>query len=170
MSNLIEVGSIAGFFGVKGWVKLYSHTRPRVGIAKYLHFYTDDTGQKSIRFAQIKASGKNIIAYIEGVNVREDATYYIGKALYIKHSDLPTLTNEYYWHELIGLSVIDQSGQTLGKIKEMLETGANDVIVVQTTGGKEILIPYVMSHFVLSVDTDKGEMQVNWELDDNETY
>ncbi len=173
MNNLLELGYISGFFGVNGWVKIYSHTRPRIGISQYSQFYVKDNGAdnstyQAITFTTIKASGKNIIGQIAGVNSRESAGAYVGKILLIKNSDLPKLENEYYWHELIGLNVINQQGQALGKIVEMMETGANDVMVISNDNGEEILIPYSVSHFVHVVDTEKGVMQVDWELDDSE--
>ncbi|PIE44991.1 MAG: 16S rRNA processing protein RimM [Gammaproteobacteria bacterium] len=196
MNNLLELGYISGLFGVKGWVKIYSHTRPRIGISQYSQFYAKDSAAddsatnnsatdsgidsgfdndvgagsayQAITFTTIKTSGKNIIGHIAGVNSRESASAYVGKILLIKNSDLPKLENEYYWHELIGLQVINQQGQALGKIVEMMETGANDVMVINSDNGEEILIPYSLSHFVRCVDIKKGIMQVDWELDDNE--
>lgn len=165
MNDYIELGSISGFFGVKGWVKLYSYSRPRVGIGKYRDFYLGEN-KTPVRFSQIKESGKNVIGHIQGIDSRETATPYIGQSLFIKQQDLPKLENEYYWRELIGLTVINQHGVVLGRIVEMLETGANDVMVVDYHG-QELLIPYAFSHYVLSVDLDKQEMRVDWELDDN---
>lgn len=165
VDDFIELGNISGFFGVKGWVKIYSYTRPRDGIKQYQQFYCGDS-KKPISFTQIKTSGKSLIGHIDGVNTRDTAQSYLGQSLAVKASDLPKLTNEYYWHELIGLTVTNQQGQQLGTITEMMETGANDVMVIKNTAGEETLIPYAMSLFVLSVDVDKGEMQVNWELDE----
>lgn len=166
MNNYIALGKITGFFGVKGWVKLYSHTRPRLGIADYQQFYAGDD-KTPLVFTKIQQSGKYLIGQIDGVNSRESAEAYVGTELFVTRNDLPTLDNEYYWHELIGLTVINQQGQTLGKITEMMETGANDVMVIHHDNGTEHLIPYAISHFVLSIDTDNGEMQVDWELDDD---
>lgn len=170
MNDFIELGKIAGFFGVKGWVKLFSHTRPRSGIGQYSRFFlgTEQPSEPplSITFTEIKESGKYIVGHIKGVNSRDEAQAFLGKTLFIQRSDLPKLDNEYYWHELIGLTVINQENHTLGKIVEMMETGANDVMVIRNDNGEEALIPYVMAHFVLSVDTEKGEMHVDWELDD----
>ncbi|PID33619.1 MAG: 16S rRNA processing protein RimM [Thiotrichales bacterium] len=166
VNDYIELGNISGFFGVKGWVKLYSYSRPRVGIGKYKDFYLGDN-KTPIRFTQIKESGKNVIGHIEGINSREEASDYLGQSLFIKQQDLPKLENEYYWHELIGLTVINQQDVVLGKIVEMLETGANDVMVIRNDS-EELLIPYAVSHYVLSVDLDNQIMRVDWEIDDND--
>lgn len=166
MNDYIELGKIAGFFGVKGWVKLYSHTRPRIGIADYSQFYVGDN-KTPLTFTKIQESGKYIIAHIDGVNTREGAQAFLEQSLYVSSQDLPELSNEYYWHQLVGLTVINQHQQIIGTITEMMETGANDVMVIHDDHGTEHLIPYAMSHFVVSVDTDKGEMRVDWELDDD---
>lgn len=166
MNDYIELGKIAGFFGVKGWVKLYSHTRPRIGIAAYSTFYAG-ANKAPLTFTKIQESGKYIIAHIDGVNSREDAEAFIEQSLYVARDDLPKLDNEYYWHELIGLRVINQQGQHLGKITEMMETGANDVMVIHNDNGEEYLIPYVLSHFVLAIDAKQGEIRVDWDIDDD---
>ncbi len=164
-NDYIELGKIAGFFGVKGWVKLFSYTRPRIGIGEYKRFYLGDSKTETT-FTQIKESGKYIVGHIENIDTRDDAKPFQEQILYIKREDLPKLENEYYWHELIGLTVINQAGQTLGKITELMETGANDVIVIHNEGHEEILIPYVMSRFVVSVDLEAGTMQVDWEIEE----
>lgn len=165
MNDFVELGHIASCFGVKGWVKLYSHTRPRIGIADYSQFYYGDK-KALLKFSTIKASGKYIIGHITDVNSRDAATPYIGQSLFVRRDDLPELDDEYYWQDLIGLTVINQCNQVLGTITEMMETGANDVMVIHDADGRETLIPYAVSHFVLSVDLEQGEMRVDWELDD----
>ncbi|MBS9777280.1 MAG: 16S rRNA processing protein RimM [Gammaproteobacteria bacterium] len=167
MNEYIEIGKITGFFGVKGWVKLYSHSRPRVGIGKYQHFYYG-SNKSTIEFTNIKESGKNIVGHIKDIDSREAAEQFIGQILFIQKKDLPKLENEYYWSELIGLTVINHEGLTLGRITEMMETGANDVVVVHSENEEETLIPFAMSHFIDSIDIEKGEMRVNWEIDENE--
>ncbi|MFU1850434.1 ribosome maturation factor RimM, partial [Enterococcus faecium] len=67
--------------------------------------------------------------------------------------------NEYYYHEIIGLTVIDEQARELGKIKEILSPGANDVWVVQRKGKKDALIPYIES-VVKQIDLDKGEVHI----------
>ncbi len=167
MNKYIEIGKITGFSGVRGWVKIYSHSRPRVGIAKYHRFYYG--GEKSVvEFTKIKESGKNIIGHIKDVDSREAAEQFVGNSLFIQQEDLPKLEGEYYWRELIGLTVINHEGVILGRVTEMMETGANDVVVVRGDRGEETLIPFAMSHFIVAIDVEKGEMRVHWELDDDE--
>jgi 16S rRNA processing protein RimM len=80
--------------------------------------------------------------------------------VYRKVSDLPTLpVGEFYFHQLIGLQVVDEQGQDLGVLAEILETGANDVYVVKSPEGKEILLP-ALENVILNVDMEKREIRV----------
>jgi 16S rRNA processing protein RimM len=80
----------------------------------------------------------------------------------ITRDELPAAeTGEYYWHDLQGLSVVTLAGESLGTVDHLIETGANDVLVVE--GERERLIPFVMGQVVVHVDLDKGEIQVDWD-------
>jgi 16S rRNA processing protein RimM len=75
-------------------------------------------------------------------------------------ADRPPLPEgEYYHHQLIGLKVVNEQGDVLGKVKEILATGANDVYIVRPEIGKEILIPAV-DEFILAVNLERGELRV----------
>jgi 16S rRNA processing protein RimM len=71
--------------------------------------------------------------------------------------------DQYYWSDLEGLRVLHRDGTELGTVEYLLETGANDVMVVK--GELERLIPFVMGKVVLGVDLDRGEIEVDWEWD-----
>jgi 16S rRNA processing protein RimM len=79
---------------------------------------------------------------------------------------LPALgENEFYWRDLQGLRVFNLSGVELGMVRSLIETGANDVLVVRGDEGPEILVPYVMDRVVRSVDIESGIIRVDWEAD-----
>jgi len=73
----------------------------------------------------------------------------------------PAAPGEYYWHDLLGLDVVDLHGEALGRVDHLLETGANDVLVVQ--GERERLIPFVPGKVVMRVDLEGGVIQVDWD-------
>jgi 16S rRNA processing protein RimM len=80
--------------------------------------------------------------------------------VYVKVSELPSLPEgEYYFHQLLNLRVLDESGRELGRLTEILETGANDVYVVTTPDGSELLLP-VIADVILAVDLEKGDIRV----------
>ncbi len=162
--DYIEVGSITGFFGLKGGVKLFSLTRPRGNIQKYKYFFYSDTKEKTkkkVVLFEIKESGKNIVAKIRGTNSREEAQVFLGKKLYIKPDQLEKLENEYYWYDLIGLSVFSLKNEYLGKVNSLIETGANDVLVIKSDE-KETLIPFIINKYVISVDLELKKIIVDW--------
>ncbi len=162
MSEFIELGYISGFFGVRGWVKIYSFTRPRLDIKNYTNFYTDkDT---PLKFTTIKESSKFIIGKIDKVDNRESAEKLIGKKLFVKKEELPKLKNEYYWRDLVGLKVSLKNGQNIGRVDSIIETGANDVLIIKEDD-REILIPFIMEYYIESINLEENIMVVNWDLD-----
>jgi 16S rRNA processing protein RimM len=75
----------------------------------------------------------------------------------------PLQDNEFYWADLVGLKVLNQDGSALGHIREMLATGANDVMVV--SGERDRLIPFVMGLYVSQVNLDQGVVTVDWDAE-----
>ena len=88
----------------------------------------------------------------------------MGWDVYISHEQLPTLAqNEYYWADLIGLDVENLEGFQLGKVDSLIETGANDVLVVK--GERELAVPFLQGQTVKSIDLAAGKMIVDWDAD-----
>ncbi len=101
---------------------------------------------------------KGLLLSFEGYDDRDKVSVLTNQAVYVRADSLPPLPKgEYYHHQLIGLSVLDQSGKQLGKIVEIIETGANDVYVVQPEDGDEILLP-ALNDVILDVNLETGEM------------
>ncbi len=156
------IGQITGLFGVKGWVKVYSHTRPRAAILGYRQWLVRlQEGWREVPVCAGHSQGKGIVAQLEGYNDRDAAQALIGADIAVKFSHLPALKkNEYYWAQLEGLRVISRAQQELGIVSHLFETGANDVMVVQ--GEREHLIPFVRD-VILKVDLAAGTIEVDWE-------
>jgi len=163
MSEMVVVGKIAGVFGVQGWCKVFSHTSPRKNILQYSPWYLKRNGEwQSIKLKQGRQQGKGIIAQLEGIDDRNAAEALREVEIAIAQSQLPALAeDEYYWSELIGLEVETVTGVPLGKVTEMMETGANDVLIVK--GDQERLIPFLQPDVVTEVDIKAGLMKVDWD-------
>ena len=103
------VGKINGFFGLQGWVKVFSYTNPRTNILNYSPWSIKVDGNfQSIDITSGREQSKTIVAHIKGIDNREDSQKFIGQDIYINKEQLPELTQgEYYWHELIGFDVIN---------------------------------------------------------------
>jgi len=160
----ICVGHIIGIQGVKGWVKVFSDTSPRENILNYSPWKIE-TGEKIMNVAvNGRLHGKNVIAQIDGVEDRDLAAELIGSKIYIEPGQLPKLTEgEYYWSDLIGMKVESLESEPLGTVETMMETGANDVMVLQ--GDRERLIPFVIDEIVREVDLVNKRVVVDWQPD-----
>lgn len=170
MSEAFEpliVGKLNGAYGIKGWVKVYSFTSPKENILNYKPWYLKQNGQwQEVTVLSGREQGKTLVAQLEGCDDRNLAESYHGVEIAISKSQLPSLGDgEFYWRDLIGLNVVNQAGEQLGQIKKLMETGANDVLVVKQPQGGELLIPYVPEYSVINVDLNAGEMLVDWESD-----
>ena len=161
----VVLGRITGLFGVRGWVKVYSYTNPREAVLDYSRWMlARKDGWCEAIVAEGQRHGKAIIARIEGYADRDQAAELIGTEIAVPRDELPeTDTGEYYWSDLEGLTVVHRDGTVLGKVAYLLETGANDVMVLE--GERERLVPFVMDKVVLGVDLDEGVIDVDWEWD-----
>ncbi|NIB43005.1 ribosome maturation factor RimM [Pseudomaricurvus alkylphenolicus] len=173
-SNLVNVGRISTVFGVKGWVKIHSETEPMENIFSYNPWWLKTRhGVKAVEVDEHRPHGKGMVAHIKGIDDRDQAQELCRVTIAVERDQMPELeVGEYYWHQLQGLSVITEyEGQEsrLGTVTRLLETGANDVLVVQgdeqSVDQEERLIPYVPDQFVTSVDLDAGEIRVDWDPD-----
>lgn len=164
-SRHVAVGRITGLFGVRGWVKVHSYTRPREALLGYSPwFLVHGTDQRSVVVAESHVQGHGLVARIEGYADREHAQELVGVEIAVPLERLPTVQpGEYYWAQLEGLIVINRAGQTLGSVSHLLETGANDVLVV--TGERERLIPFG-GDVIDAVDLAGGVIRVDWDAED----
>ena len=161
--DLIVVGKIVGIFGVRGWVKVFSHTAPKEGIFKYNPWQITVAGQKrTVNVLHHQRHGKALLACLEGVDDRDMARSLIGCEIAIERDQLPPAPpGEYYWADLMGLKVVTTQGVDLGVVDHLLETGANDVLAV--AGDRERLIPFVRGQSVVNVDLEGGVIEVDWD-------
>lgn len=161
----VVLGRIVGLFGVRGWIKVFSHTDPREAVLEHTDWLLEKDGAwQAVRVAEGKRHGKSVIARIEGVDDRDAAAAFVGQDIGVPRDALPAAEpGEFYWADLEGLRVVHKDGNELGNVAYLIETGANDVLVVKGDG--ERLIPFVMDEFILDVDFDNGVISVDWEWD-----
>ncbi len=159
------IGHISGLYGVRGWVKIFSYTRPIKNILNYSPWQLGQNGQwQTISVSEGRAQGKGIIARFESINDRDQASRLLGAEIAVERQQLPQPSDgEYYWADLIGLTVINREGITLGQVDHLLETGANDVLVLK--GERERLIPFLLEQVVLDVDLAQSVLRVDWGAD-----
>ena len=123
-----------------------------------------DDGYRSVAVIEAAQHGKGLIAQLDGVQDRDAASALVGEQIAIPRSALPArVEGEYYWAELIGLVVVNRAGKALGRVSGLLESGANDILVVQD-GGTERLLPLVGT-VIDGIDLPACEIRVDWESD-----
>ncbi len=161
----ISVGKISGVFGIKGWVKVFSFTDPRENILTYSPWLLQKGDQiKTVNVVDGQLQGKTIVAQLAGIDDRDQAASLMGWDIFITQDQLPKAAKgEYYWSELIGLQVETINSAQLGVVDSLLETGANDVIIVQ--GERERVIPFLQGQTIIKVDLDAGKIIVDWDPD-----
>jgi 16S rRNA processing protein RimM len=161
----VVVGRIAGIYGVKGWVRVTSYTDPAENILRYGPWIIGrGHPQRACRILAGRVHGRGILAHIEGIEDREAARGLIGAEIRVGRVQFAAPEpGRQYWADLIGLRVVNRAGQLLGVVDHLMQTGANDVLVV--TGERRRLLPYVPGRVVTRVDLQAGTIEVDWDQD-----
>lgn len=171
-SDFVVVGQIRTVFGVRGWLKLLSFTEPMTNIFSYRPWFLNVGGrweQVDVETHGQSAGGLNV--KLKGLDDRELAKRYINAEIGVRPEQLPTLPDdEFYWRDLEGCRVKNTAGYDFGVVDYLLETGANDVLVVKANandafGQKQRLIPFVLDAVVVNVDLANRELTVAWDPD-----
>ena len=165
MSAVVVVGRFGSPHGVKGWLSVSSYTQPLDNILGYRPWLVEQRGQwREVQLLGTRRNGRRFLVEIDGVADRDAAQLLVGCQIGVPETALPAVAeDEYYWKDLIGLDVVNEQGLRLGRVQELFETPANDVIVVRD-GGSEVLIPFVAS-VVKCVDIASGRLLVDWQHD-----
>jgi 16S rRNA processing protein RimM len=161
----VVVGRIHGLFGVHGWLRLYSYMERPADLLRFDRLWlVTDRGREERRVLDTERKGPRLVARLEGVADREAARPLLGTELQVPRSALGAAgTDEFLWADLIGLAVETLDGTALGRVDSLVETGANDVLVV-TGDDRERLIPF-LAEYVPEVDLDGGRIRVDWDPD-----
>lgn len=167
----VVLGEIGRVHGLQGWLKLISFTSPMENILDYSQFHANIGGKTTqLELDEHRLSNKALLVHFKGYDDPETARLLTGTGLAIARSELPPLASgEFYWHQLEGLKVVNQHGECFGHVSHLLETGANDVLVVaadsESIDDRERLIPYLLDSVISEVDLNNETIRVNWEAD-----
>lgn len=160
----VVVGRFNGAWGVQGWVKVFSETRPPKAIFDYQPWLVGERGDPLV-IEHWQQSGPRLVAKLKGVDTPEQAQALGHQVIRVARSSLPAPEpGEYYWHDLIGLEVVNLEGHIYGRVAKMQETGAHDVLEIRGESGT-VLIPFVTDEFVREVDLAAGRITVDWPID-----
>jgi 16S rRNA processing protein RimM len=159
----VVLGRISGVYGVRGWVKVFSDTRPREGILRYSPWLLGDAKEpKAVLEGRLQRKG--VVARIAGCEDRDQAAALLDQEIAVPRDRLPPPSaDEFYWVDLEGLEVITEEGTVLGMVDHLFSTGANDVLVV--SGDRERLLPFAWDEVIRDVDFETGRIRVDWDPD-----
>lgn len=163
------LGQLTAPYGIKGWIKIHSFTVPMDNIFDYAPWKIKRGDEiHTLELESGKRHGKGLIAKLAGINTPEAATAWRGSEIIISVDQLPELeAGEYYWSQLEGLEVYTESGELLGRVDHLIETGSNDVLVVVPSNGsidqRERLLPYLMDQVIKTVDLTNNRLRVDWD-------
>jgi len=163
--SIIQIGRFGRPYGVRGWLHLFSFTDPIDNILIYNPWLVGNSReQQSLVVETGKPHGQHLIVKLQGVDDRNDAQTLTNSLITIPKDKLPLLNEgEYYWQELIGSCVTTKTQQSLGIVKEVLATGANDILVL-SAGKREHLIPYT-EDVIIHIDRENKMIVADWDPD-----
>lgn len=164
------VGKLGSTYGIRGWLRIYSSTEQAESIFDYQPWFLKIKGAwQPTELENWRHHNHEIIVKLKGVDDREAAQILANIEIGVDLSVFPELEEgDYYWHDLIGCSVINLEGYAMGTVTEMMETGSNDVLVVKANtkdafGKQERLIPFLYEQVVKRVDLTTKTIEVDWD-------
>lgn len=155
MEDMLRVGVFANTHGVRGEIKVFPTTDDAQRFKKLKKVYLDTGKEKmELEISSVRFFKNLVILKFKGIDNINDIEKYKGKDLLVTRDQaVPLEEDEYFIYDIIGAKVVTEDGNEFGQLKEVLQTGANDVYVVKTTEGKEILLP-VIEECILNIDIE----------------
>ncbi len=162
MEDLLQVGIITSTHGVRGEVKVYPTTDDPRRFRRLKEVVLDTGREKlNLEIEGVKFFKQFVILKFKGLDNINDIEKYRQKSLYVTRKNAVRLQrDEYFIADLIGLKVQDEDGKELGTVKDVIETGANDVYEVEMADDRSLLLPAI-KQCILNVDVENGMMQVH---------
>jgi 16S rRNA processing protein RimM len=158
--DFLVVGKLGRPHGVHGEIVMEVYSDFPERIQPGVVFYIGQEHQRQVLLTR-RPHSRGLLVKFEGFQDRDQAAFLRNQLVYVSTADRPHLAQgEYYHHQLIGLQVFDDSGQMLGHVDRILETGANDVCVILNSAGKEILIPAI-DPVILDIDLESKILRVH---------
>lgn len=163
---MIVMGRVASAHGIKGWVKIQPYTEYLDSLLEYKTWWIgSERGEwREVKVLECEAHHKTLVALLPNCPDRNASEKFKGLLIAVPRDKLPKQADdEYYWADLIGMSVVNESDEQLGVVANLLETGANQVLCV-VAGDHEILIPFVATA-IKKVDIQNKVIRVDWLAD-----
>lgn len=161
----LVMGRIAAPYGVKGWVRVATFTEAAENLLAYAPWHLKLNGRwQAVELLDGREHGKGLVVQLAGCDDRDAAAALSGTDIGVFRSQLPAPEpDEFYWSDLVGLQVVTTADTLLGVVDHLIETGANDVLVIR--GEREHLVPFIRDQVIKSVDLQAGVIRVDWDPD-----
>ena len=162
MEDILQVGVITTTHGVRGEVKVFPTTDDPKRFKKLKEVILD-TGKEQItlEIESVKFFKQLVILKFRGIDTIDEVQKYRQKSLFVTRKNAVKLSrDEYFIADLIGLKVLDEEGTELGQLKDVIETGANDVYEIEMKDGRNLLLPAI-KQCVLQVDVEEGYIKIH---------
>jgi 16S rRNA processing protein RimM len=166
----VILGKVGAVYGIKGWLKIHSFTDEQEAILDYFPWSLKlGNKQQSVEIKDWRKHNNGIVVQVAGIDDRDMAQKLVGSEIIVNEVELSELPEgEFYWRDLIGMTVVTDKGYDLGQVSDIMETGANDVLVVKANikdgfGKKERLIPYLYDQVILDVSQENKQICVDWD-------
>jgi len=166
----VILAKVGAPYGIKGWLKLTPYTDNPEGIFDYESLFVQLNGQwQQLTVSNWRRHNNAIVFKFDQVDDRDKAQLYVNAEIAVLAADLPELADdEFYWRDLIGLSVQNLKGYDMGQVSDLLETGSNDVLVVKAKandafGKHERLIPFLTEQVVKEINQQEKLILVDWD-------
>ena len=161
--DLVIIGEVVKPHGIRGEVKVYLYSERPENLKQHKKIILQESagsGTKKYNVVKSREQGKLAILRLEGVGTREAAEALQGSKIWLDKADFPELnSDEYYWHQLEGLRVMTEAGQELGRVTNIFNTTAHDIMVV-TGAGNEFMIP-VNGDIIRDIDEQGGKITIS---------
>lgn len=175
-ADAVAVGRVSGAYGVKGWIKVQPFSLHADALFANTTWWLSGSAPRpqalpeSIKVLQLREQGDALVAQIEGVTERNGAEALRGATLSVSRASFPQTGNEdeFYWVDLIGLTVVDRQGRVLGQVVDLIDTGPHCVLRIAPPGiekpspAQELLIPF-LSQYGCDVDLAARRISVDWD-------
>jgi 16S rRNA processing protein RimM len=166
---MVVMARVLGPYGIQGWIKARPYTASIATLADYTTWWLaparDAEAWQQFAVRSARQHGDTLVAALDGVADREAALQWRGAWVAVPRSALPSPSaGEFYWSDLVGLSVINRAAETLGRVVRVMETGAHPVLQVQAQDGAERLIP-IVGAYVDAIEPAAGRIRVDWPAD-----
>jgi 16S rRNA processing protein RimM len=182
-ADAVEVGCVVDAWGVKGWIKVQPYAKDPQALFSSRRWLLAPPGSplpgapkaypRLLKITQARSHGDVVVASAQDLNDRDAAEALRGARVFVPRASFPTAdADEYYWVDLIGVSVVNRQGEALGTVTGLLDTGVHSVLCVRPTEASsgetdaraERLIPFVAA-YVDDVDLAARLIRVDWGLD-----